>query len=899
MRPLNPFWKTIGRKAPGWKAVTGAALLVALAHAAVWALTYRTVLPPDTSHVIESMSFNIDIRKKNPSPREQARRIDQIEERIERIADMTKGLRTYSVLAELAAVPEIAARYGLNVTLGAWVGKDEARNRAEIDGAIHLAQRNRNVKAIVVGNETILRQERTVEELIAHLRETKKRVKVPVTTGETWDIWIKHPELVKEVDFIAAHILPYWEEKPADIALRYAFDRYEDLRQAYPGKRIVIAEFGWPSRGYNRNGATPRLQSQADIIRGFLAEAHQRGIYYNIIEAFDQPWKTAEGSVGPYWGLFTDAGTPKFKMVGRVAPKEHRVLGIAAVIVGLGLTVLGLRRRNPTPGHALAYAAAANAMGAGLALAAAYPFTHYMHFGAWVMWIMGFGLMVPLVIITLAKVHEMAEVMLGRAPTRLIPESGLPARGELPMVSIHIPAYREQPDLLIQTLDSVAALDYPNFEAVVVINNTPDEFHWKPVEDHCARLGGRFKFVNVLGLKGFKAGALNLALEHTAPEATVIAVIDADYVVDKDWLRNLTPAFEDPIVGLVQAPQDHRDGSRSMLKTVMNSEYAGFFDIGMIQRNESDAIVQHGTMCMVRRAALVAAGGWSSDTIVEDTELGLRLYEAGYKALYTNRRYGWGVLPDTFAAFKTQRERWAYGAVQIIRKHWRHMLPSSRTLNSEQKSQFVGGWAYWLSDALGALASILNLLWVPAILFVGVLIPTVALTVPIITAFIVNVVHCALLYRVRVRAPALQIAGAALAAMSLQLTVAGAVLNGLVRDNLPFKRTDKGGGTKRQANDNPVRWESWLGTGLLVAAVVLVATNEFRVTEVDVFALTILIQSLPFLAATAMAGIESWEARKAARIQTAATAATPVQPGPQTPAPQGPAPQPIYPLAAE
>ena len=105
----------------------------------------------------------------------------------------------------------------------------------------------------------------------------------------------------------------------------------------------------------------------------------------------------------------------------------------------------------------------------------------------------------------------------------------------------------------------------------------------------------------------------------------------------------------------------------------------------VITRNEDDAIIQHGTLCLVRRSALEAVGGWSSDTIVEDAELGLRLFESGYRALYTNRRYGWGLLPDTFTAFKTQRERWAYGAMQIIRKHWRHMLPGARTLTPEQK----------------------------------------------------------------------------------------------------------------------------------------------------------------------------------------------------------------------
>ena len=872
-----------------WKTIIGAALIAAFAHAAGWVLTYRTVVPPDAGHVIESLSFNIDVRKK-ASPEEQRRRIEEIEDRIERIAEVTKGLRTYSVQAELARVPEIAARHDLTVTLGAWIGKDETRNRDEIEGVVLLAAQNRNVRSIVVGNETVLRKERTVEELIASLREVRRRVHVPVSSGETWDIWLKHPELVKEVDFLAVHILPYWEAKSAAIAFRYAFDRYEDLRRAYPGKRIVIAEFGWPSRGYNRNEAAPHLQSQADIIRSFIAEAGQRGIYYNIIEAFDQPWKTAEGSVGPYWGLFTDKGLPKFKMVGRVASKEHRILGASALVIGAAFTAFGLWRRRPTPAHALAYALAAQAMGAGIALAAAYPFTHYLHFGAWVMWIMGFGLMIPLVVITLAKVHEMAEVTLGRAPRRLIPHQGLKAHAALPMVSIHIPAYREQPALLKQTLDAVAALDYPNFEAVVVVNNTPEESYWKPVEDHCRALGPRFKFVNVLGLKGFKAGALNLALEHAARDAEIVAVIDADYVVHPDWLKDLAPAFADAAVGLVQAPQDHRDGDRSRLKAIMNSEYAGFFDIGMIQRNEDDAIIQHGTMCLVRRSALEAVGGWSGDTIVEDTELGLRLYEAGFKALYTNRRYGWGVLPDTFQAFKTQRERWAYGAVQIIRKHWRHMLPGARTLRPEQKRQFVAGWAFWLADTLGAAASILNLLWVPAILFIGVLIPTVALTLPIVTAFVVNLAHCVLLYRARVKLPMRQIAGAALAAMSLQLTVAGAVLNGLVRDNLPFKRTDKGGNAKRQASDNPVRRESALGLALLAGALALVLTNEYRVTEIDVFAFALLIQSAPFLAATLIAGIEAWEARALARAR----------PTPQVPPVQPAAPfVPVYPLAAE
>ena len=141
--------------------------------------------------------------------------------------------------------------------------------------------------------------------------------------------------------------------------------------------------------------------------------------------------------------------------------------------------------------------------------------------------------------------------------------------------------------MLKQTLDAVARLDYPNFECVVIINNTPDPEFWQPIQDHCRALGERFKFINAEKVEGFKAGALRIAMERTAVDAEIIGIIDADYVVQPDWLKDLVPVFADPRVGLVQAPQDHRDGDRSLMHYIMNGEYAGFFDIGMVQRNEA------------------------------------------------------------------------------------------------------------------------------------------------------------------------------------------------------------------------------------------------------------------------------------------------------------------------
>jgi cellulose synthase/poly-beta-1,6-N-acetylglucosamine synthase-like glycosyltransferase len=351
------------------------------------------------------------------------------------------------------------------------------------------------------------------------------------------------------------------------------------------------------------------------------------------------------------------------------------------------------------------------------------------------------------------RIEEIANVAFGTKPSRLILSPPLvPESPFTPMVSIHIPAYSEPPEMLKQTLDAVARLEYPNFECILVINNTPDPALWRPVEEHCKTLGERFKFVREDNLAGFKAGALRLALCHTAADAEIIGVLDADYVVDPNWLKDLLPVFADAKVGMIQAPQDHRDGKRSAMHHAMNGEYAGFFDIGMVQRNEKNAIIAHGTMCLIRRSALVAAGNWSSDTICEDTDLGLTILELGFTAHYTNRRYGYGLLPDSYLAYKRQRDRWAYGGFQIMKKHWRRFLPGRSLLNRDQKREFALGWLSWLgAESVGVLVALLNLIWVPFVAIVGIAIPDKILTIPIMAAFAVAVLHFVSLYQLRVR----------------------------------------------------------------------------------------------------------------------------------------------------
>jgi len=306
----------------------------------------------------------------------------------------------------------------------------------------------------------------------------------------------------------------------------------------------------------------------------------------------------------------------------------------------------------------------------------------------------------------------------------------------------------------------------------------------------------------------------------------------------------------------VQAPQDHRDGARSVMHQAMNGEYAGFFDIGMVQRNEYNAIIVHGTMCLIRRAAMEAAGGWSSDTICEDTDLGLTMLELGWQTHYTNKRYGHGLLPDSFEAYKKQRHRWAYGGFQILKKHWRRFLPGGSRLTRDQKREFVLGWLNWLgAESLGVVVAILNIVWVPIVAFLDIAVPDRILTIPIVASFVISVAHFLTLYRLRVHAKASQLIGSVFAAMSVQWTVARAVGFGVIKDHLPFVRTDKGG--SRKSADFPAFWEGVLAALLIIGAIVLIGSNSYKqVREINIFAAVLVIQSLPFIAAVGLALIE-------------------------------------------
>ena len=251
----------------------------------------------------------------------------QIEDDLTALKPLTDCIRTYSVDHGLDQIPEIAARHGMKVMLGVWLSSLPDLSRHQVDTAVALARRFPDViQSVIVGNEVLLRGEMSAPDLVNTIRAVKAQVSMPVTYADVWEFWLRYREVASAVDFITIHILPYWEDFPIpahDAAAHVAAIRSQ-VAAAFPGRDILIGEFGWPSAGRMREGALPSRSNQARVVQEVLALAKQSHYRVNLIEAFDQPWKRQlEGAVGGHWGLY-DAyfRQPKFSWGAPVS--DHR-----------------------------------------------------------------------------------------------------------------------------------------------------------------------------------------------------------------------------------------------------------------------------------------------------------------------------------------------------------------------------------------------------------------------------------------------------------------------------------------------------------------------------------------------------------------------------------------------
>jgi exo-beta-1,3-glucanase (GH17 family) len=295
----------------------------------------------------------------------------QIEADLTQLAKITNCVRVYSTDYGLDQIAGIAQRHGLKVLQGLWLSSNPAKNKEQIDDAVRLARQYPDtIRAVVVGNEVLLRGDMSAQDLAATIRAVKSRVKVPVTYADVWEFWLRNPDVASAVDFITIHILPYWEDFP--IPARNAAAHVASIRaqvaKAFAPKDVIIGEVGWPSEGRMREGALPSPANQARVIQDVLAWAAREKVRVNVIEAYDAPWKRAlEGVVGGHWGLIGDASRQlKFQWGQPVSNHPQWKLqaagGIAFAFVIFGAAFFA-RRDAPLP---LWLAVSANASAGGV-----------------------------------------------------------------------------------------------------------------------------------------------------------------------------------------------------------------------------------------------------------------------------------------------------------------------------------------------------------------------------------------------------------------------------------------------------------------------------------------------------------------------------------------------------
>lgn len=289
---------------------------VVLAIASAWWWLGRPVPMPNTPLAQGQKLYCVSYApfRADQTPLDTTTRISpaQIDDDLARLAKATDCVRTYSTDLGLDRIAEIAQRHGLNVIQGIWLGSSRERNRQEIAAAVEIARRYPGtVRALVAGNEVLLRGEMTANDLADTIRRIKGQVSVPVTYADVWEFWLRNRELAQAADFVTIHILPYWEDFP--IAAQEAAAHVSAIRQQvveqFPGKDVLVGEVGWPSAGRMREGARPSPANQARVLHDVLIAAARDRYSVNLIEAFDQPWKRRlEGTVGGHWGLW-DAET--------------------------------------------------------------------------------------------------------------------------------------------------------------------------------------------------------------------------------------------------------------------------------------------------------------------------------------------------------------------------------------------------------------------------------------------------------------------------------------------------------------------------------------------------------------------------------------------------------------
>ena len=243
---------------------------------------------------------------------------------------------------------------------------------------------------------------------------------------------------------------------------------------------------------------------------------------------------------------------------------------------------------------------------------------------------------------------------------------------DLPKVTVQLPVYNEK-YVIERLIEAAAALRYPREKLEVqILDDSTDETTSLIKNKISAFPDTDFVHIHRKDRTGFKAGALREGLQTS--KGDLIAIFDADFVPDPDFLLKTVPFFEDKKVGMVQSRWSHLNEGHSVLTRLQAFALDAHFMVEQIGRNAQDVFINfNGTGGIWRKTCILDAGNWEDDTLTEDLDLSYRAQRKGWKFIYRPDIESPAELPPVMSAIKSQQFRWTKGGAACAKKHLVHV----------------------------------------------------------------------------------------------------------------------------------------------------------------------------------------------------------------------------------
>ncbi|GFZ81196.1 glycosyl transferase [Aquaticitalea lipolytica] len=248
---------------------------------------------------------------------------------------------------------------------------------------------------------------------------------------------------------------------------------------------------------------------------------------------------------------------------------------------------------------------------------------------------------------------------------------------EIPFVTIQLPVFNEM-YVMERLLDNIALIDYPKDKLEIqVLDDSTDETV-KSTYEHVQKIkatGLDIVHITRTDRSGFKAGALKEGLEIAKGE--FIAIFDADFLPNPNWLKRTIPYFKDKKIGVVQTRWGHLNRNYSILTKIQAFALDAHFTLEQVGRNSKGHFINfNGTAGIWRKTCIIDAGNWEGDTLTEDLDLSYRAQLKNWKFKFLENVETPAELPVVISAARSQQFRWNKGGAENFRKMMWRVLKS-------------------------------------------------------------------------------------------------------------------------------------------------------------------------------------------------------------------------------